>query len=125
MATYDEKAYVGTAPFQAQVPLERCRHGKGVLVVFQNVTRTPNCSVRGSPTAVTVLNAASGLDGYEPVPNEAFRVTGLIRSVRLKASIPVWGHSSAIGSTNTVASLTGRISDWCWRDAKQPVIAAA
>ena len=33
------------------------------VAAAQNVIRTPNCSVRGSPTAVTVLNDASGFDG--------------------------------------------------------------
>jgi hypothetical protein len=37
---------------------------------------------------------------------------------------PSGGHGSASGAPNTAAVLTGRASDLCWRDAKQPVIAA-
>src|SRR5215212_7134286 len=55
------------------------------VATFQNVTRTPNCSVRGSPTAVTVLKVATGDDGYDPVPNVVLRATGLTRLVRLNA----------------------------------------
>ena len=56
------------------------------LRVNQNDTRIPNCSVRGSPTAVTVLNDDTGFDGYDPVPNVVLRVIGLTRLVKLNAS---------------------------------------
>ena len=40
-------------------PITEARHQRR----GQNVSRTPNCTVRGSPTAVTVLNDARGFEG--------------------------------------------------------------
>src|SRR5262249_47524453 len=52
----------------------------------QNVRRTPSWNVRGSPTAVTCPNVATGLDGYVPAPQLVFRVRSLTWFVTLKAS---------------------------------------
>src|SRR3982751_2169339 len=48
-----------------------------VMDMPQKVSRTPSCSVLGSPTAVICPNAADGASGYSPAPKFVFRATGL------------------------------------------------
>ena len=45
---------------------------------IQNLVRSPNWSVRGSPTARMSPNVADGLDGYAPAPKLAFLVSTFV-----------------------------------------------
>src|SRR4030095_8541694 len=63
-----------------------CQESPKASSSHQKVSRMPNCSVHGSPTAVHVLKLTTGFLGYAPAPKMLFRVMLFTRSVTLNAS---------------------------------------